>query len=249
MGHTAVKKRAKVAKKAAGSSTRKRRKDSSSESDSDSSSSSESSSPSSTDNSEVDSDSSSNSESSSDSSSSSSSDSSSSSSSSSKSSASSSSDSDSSSSEDSSSSSSEDSGSSSSEDSSSSSSEDSDSDSDIGENSGLPKGLQYLEENQKQAQDNIQRLKSGLEGYVATNIDMVQAQHHQEQSEIDERIKSRFKEIYMEYATTAFGSDLDTIRKEEDIDDEGLEMLVDALESGVQSFTNSEQKMIVDGTT
>ncbi|KAJ2083366.1 hypothetical protein H4R24_000843 [Coemansia sp. RSA 988] len=130
-----------------------------------------------------------------------------------------------------------------------SSSEDSDSDSDNGESSGLPKDLQYLEKNQKQSLDNVQRLKGGLEGYVARNIDMVQAHQQKTHSETDERIKSRFKEIYMEYVTTAFGSDLDTIRKEEDIDDEGLEMLVDALESGMRSFTNSEQKMIVDGST
>ncbi|KAJ2439910.1 hypothetical protein IWW46_004226 [Coemansia sp. RSA 2440] len=67
----------------------------------------------------------------------------------------------------------------------------------------------------------------------------------QSESAADPKVKARFKELYMEYMTEGFGSDLDALRKEEKIDDEGLEMLVYALETGVQSFTDADQKMIV----
>ncbi|KAJ1863990.1 hypothetical protein LPJ78_003666 [Coemansia sp. RSA 989] len=70
-------------------------------------------------------------------------------------------------------------------------------------------------------------------------------QLQKKQAEADSHIKSRFKELYMSYLTEGFGSDLDMLRKKEDIDEEGLEMLVYSLESGVGSFTDADQKMII----
>ncbi|KAJ2308476.1 hypothetical protein IWW55_000413 [Coemansia sp. RSA 2706] len=72
---------------------------------------------------------------------------------------------------------------------------------------------------------------------------MVQLQKQSQSA--DQNVKARFKELYMDYVTSAFGGDLDALRKEETIDDEGLDMLVYALETGTQSFTEADQKMIV----
>ncbi|KAJ1730253.1 hypothetical protein LPJ61_003115, partial [Coemansia biformis] len=103
-----------------------------------------------------------------------------------------------------------------------------------------------LEKRQKEALAKLQQLEIGLEPYVATNIGMLQAQRQQQQAALDQKVVARFKEIYMEYVTMGFGSDLDALRKEGAMDDEGLDVLVDALETGVQSFAGSEQRMIVD---
>ncbi|KAI9504432.1 hypothetical protein BX070DRAFT_222174 [Coemansia spiralis] len=64
--------------------------------------------------------------------------------------------------------------------------------------------------------------------------------------DIDRITQTKFKELYMEYVTTGFGTDLDILRKEENIDDSGLEMLVDSLEVGMQSFASEVQKIIAD---
>ncbi|KAI7822291.1 hypothetical protein BX661DRAFT_187637 [Kickxella alabastrina] len=139
--------------------------------------------------------------------------------------------------------------------SSSSSSEDSDSDSDSdseskansGSDSDLPKETKQFEKLQREAARTLQNLESGLENYVATNLDLVQHMHKvADSSAADLLIQAKFKEVYMDYVTTGFGADLDALRKEEEIDDEGLEMLVDALETGTRSFAFADQKMIVE---
>ncbi|KAJ1717989.1 hypothetical protein LPJ61_006974, partial [Coemansia biformis] len=109
---------------------------------------------------------------------------------------------------------------SSSDDSESASSTDSDGDSGDG---GLLAEKCQLEKHQKEALAKLQQLEIGLEPYVATNIGMLQAQRQQQQAALDQKVVARFKEIYMEYVTTGFGSDLDALRKEGAMDDEGLD--------------------------
>ncbi|KAJ2385226.1 hypothetical protein H4S02_004439 [Coemansia sp. RSA 2611] len=155
-----------------------------------------------------------------------------------------SSDSDSSSSSDSDSSSSSENDSDGSSDSDSDSSSDSDSDSDS--DNDTPKEIKHLAKHQANATRSLKKIEGELSGYVATNLDLVQQRKESNQQETDLRVAAKFKEIYMDYITTGFGADLDTLRKEGDINDETLELLVDALETGIQSFAASDQKMIVD---
>ncbi|KAJ2058106.1 hypothetical protein GGI17_005231 [Coemansia sp. S146] len=131
-------------------------------------------------------------------------------------------------------------------DSSSSSESDSDSDSDSDADSDTPKEIKHLAKHQSDATRNLKKIEGELSGYVATNLDLVQQRKDNNQLETDLRVAAKFKEIYMDYITTGFGADLDTLRKEGDINDETLELLVDALETGIQSFAASDQKMIVD---
>ncbi|KAJ2800378.1 hypothetical protein H4R21_003197, partial [Coemansia helicoidea] len=128
-------------------------------------------------------------------------------------------------------------------DSSSSSESDSDSESSSDE---LPKETQQLAKRQKEALAKLQQLEIGLEPHVATNLDLLQVQRQKQQASLDQQAQSRFREIYMDYVTTGFGADLDALRKDGAMDDEGLDVLVDALETGVLSFTASEQQMIID---
>ncbi|KAJ2886787.1 hypothetical protein H4R27_000404 [Coemansia aciculifera] len=130
--------------------------------------------------------------------------------------------------------------------SSSSSESDSDSDSDSDADSDTPKEIKHLAKHQSDATRNLKKIEGELSGYVATNLDLVQQRKDTNQLEADLRVAAKFKEIYMDYITTGFGADLDTLRKEGDINDETLELLVDALETGIQSFAASDQKMIVD---
>ncbi|KAJ2867444.1 hypothetical protein GGH94_000833 [Coemansia aciculifera] len=130
--------------------------------------------------------------------------------------------------------------------SSSSSESDFDSDSDSDADSDTPKEIKHLAKHQSDAARNLKKIEGELSGYVATNLDLVQQRKDTNQLEADLRVAAKFKEIYMDYITTGFGADLDTLRKEGDINDETLELLVDALETGIQSFAASDQKMIVD---
>ncbi|KAJ2818392.1 hypothetical protein IWW50_005835, partial [Coemansia erecta] len=111
--------------------------------------------------------------------------------------------------------------------------------------SDLPKETKHLEQRHRAATHELDSLTKGLSGYVATNLSMVELQTQASDPSADSKVKTRFKELYMEYVTEGFGADLDVLRKGETIDDEGLEMLVYALETGVQSFTDADQKMIV----
>ncbi|KAJ2720644.1 hypothetical protein GGI07_004489 [Coemansia sp. Benny D115] len=120
-------------------------------------------------------------------------------------------------------------------------SEDSSSEPDISSDDEEKPGV--METAQNEATRRVRDLETGLERFVATNLDLVQAGQSES---VDPQIQARFKEVYMEYVTMGFGSDLDALRKEEEIGDEGLEILIDALETGTRSFTAADQKMIVD---
>ncbi|KAJ2743776.1 hypothetical protein GGI20_003499 [Coemansia sp. BCRC 34301] len=130
-------------------------------------------------------------------------------------------------------------------DSDSSSDSESCSDSDPGSDD-VPNEIKHLAKHQADATRSVKTIEGMLKGYVATNLDLVQQRKDSSQLEADPRVEAKFKEIYMDYITTGFGADLDTLRKEGDINDDTLELLVDALETGIQSFTASDQKTIVD---
>ncbi|KAJ1723471.1 hypothetical protein LPJ53_002179 [Coemansia erecta] len=106
--------------------------------------------------------------------------------------------------------------------------------------------IDRLEGQQKEAELLVRDIETGLENYVATNLDMVRHMQLNTEETVDQRIQKKFKEIYMDYVATGFGADLDLLRKESEIDDDGLEMLIDVLETGTLSFKPADQKMIVD---
>ncbi|KAJ2552598.1 hypothetical protein EV175_003255 [Coemansia sp. RSA 1933] len=127
------------------------------------------------------------------------------------------------------------SGSSSSSNSDSGSESDSSSESSLSDDDELPQNAQRLANKQKQTLSQIQAIKTGLLPYVATNLDLMQ-QQKASRTDVDRTTRDKFKELYMEHVTTGFGTDLDRLRKEDDIDEDGLEMLVDVLEAAVDSF-------------
>lgn len=114
------------------------------------------------------------------------------------------------------------------------------------EDDDLPPQTKQFQTGHKNASDSLKSLQSQLTGYVSTNLDLVLSQTTDTQ-QMDSEIKTKFKQIYMDYVTSGFGTDLDELRKQGDIDgSENFSMLVDALETGIQSFTAADQKMIVD---
>ncbi|KAJ2399011.1 hypothetical protein GGI23_002904 [Coemansia sp. RSA 2559] len=121
-------------------------------------------------------------------------------------------------------------------DDSDSSSESSDSPSEDSEDE-LPQSAKQLASQQKRTLAQVQTIKRGLLPYVATNIDLMQ-QQKAARTDVDRTTKEKFKQLYMEHVTTGFGTDLDRLRKEDDIDEDGLEMLVDVLEAAVESFAD-----------
>ncbi|KAJ2688131.1 hypothetical protein GGH99_003100 [Coemansia sp. RSA 1285] len=98
-----------------------------------------------------------------------------------------------------------------------------------------PNAKKHIKE-QKAALSQVQTIKQGLAPYVATNLDLMNQQKTSSLVDADRTTKEKFKALYMDHVTTGFGTDLDRLRKEEDIDEEGLEMLVDVLEAAVDSF-------------
>ncbi|KAJ2778019.1 hypothetical protein GGI15_004314 [Coemansia interrupta] len=106
--------------------------------------------------------------------------------------------------------------------------------------------IDHLKRQQKEAELLVRDIETGLENYVATNLDMVRYKQLNTEETEDQRVQKRFKEIYMDYVATGFSADLDLLRKESEIDDDGLEMLIDVLETGMLSFKPADQKMIVD---
>ncbi|KAJ1840600.1 hypothetical protein LPJ73_006373 [Coemansia sp. RSA 2703] len=121
-----------------------------------------------------------------------------------------------------------------------------DSASDSESESGSESEIDRLEGQRKAAELLVRNIETGLEDYVATNLDMVQYRELNTEETADQRVQKKFKEIYMDYVATGFGADLDLLRKESEIDDDGLEMLIDVLETGTLSFMPADQKMIVD---
>ncbi|CAG8491320.1 7697_t:CDS:2 [Ambispora leptoticha] len=52
-----------------------------------------------------------------------------------------------------------------------------------------------------------------------------------------------FRDFYMNQVTTAFGEDLDKIRKEENFDHNRLDILIDSLESNINIFSDIEKEL------
>ncbi|KAJ2705397.1 hypothetical protein FB645_002477 [Coemansia sp. IMI 203386] len=121
-----------------------------------------------------------------------------------------------------------------------------DSDSDDDDDMGIEKETMQLDKKHEQATLKVRDLETGLQEYVATNLDLVRYKQISDQTSTDQQLQEKFKKIYMDYVTNGFGADLDTLRKEHEIDDEGLEMLIDVLETGMLAFTPADQKMIIE---
>ncbi|KAJ1868677.1 hypothetical protein H4R99_004267 [Coemansia sp. RSA 1722] len=119
-------------------------------------------------------------------------------------------------------------------------------DSDSDDDMGIEKETMQLDKKHEQATLKVRDLETGLQEYVATNLDLVRYKQISDQTSTDQQAQEKFKKIYMDYVTNGFGADLDTLRKEHEIDDEGLEMLIDVLETGVLAFTPADQKMIIE---
>ncbi|CAG8435158.1 980_t:CDS:2 [Scutellospora calospora] len=54
---------------------------------------------------------------------------------------------------------------------------------------------------------------------------------------------NQFRDYYMSQITKAFGEDLDKIRKEQNLDSNRLEILIDSLESGINIFSDVEKEL------
>ncbi|KAL9544056.1 hypothetical protein MBANPS3_007818 [Mucor bainieri] len=55
----------------------------------------------------------------------------------------------------------------------------------------------------------------------------------------------KFRDLYMTKVTQAFGSDLDQIRQEPNLNGPRLNILIDSLEAGIDIFSNLEQEIIL----
>ncbi|CAH1758764.1 11229_t:CDS:2 [Entrophospora sp. SA101] len=53
------------------------------------------------------------------------------------------------------------------------------------------------------------------------------------------------RDYYMSQLTNGFGEDLDKIRKEQNLDSNRLEVLIDSLESGIKIFSDIERELIL----
>ncbi|CAG8786030.1 13013_t:CDS:2, partial [Racocetra persica] len=54
---------------------------------------------------------------------------------------------------------------------------------------------------------------------------------------------SQFRNYYMSQITKAFGEDLDRMRKDQNLDPNRLEILIDSLESGISIFSDVEKEL------
>ncbi|CAG8584455.1 15043_t:CDS:2 [Dentiscutata heterogama] len=54
---------------------------------------------------------------------------------------------------------------------------------------------------------------------------------------------NQFRDYYMSQITKAFGEDLDRIRKDQNLDSNRLEILINSLESGISVFSDVEKEL------
>ncbi|KAI9598003.1 hypothetical protein BDF19DRAFT_433236 [Syncephalis fuscata] len=91
--------------------------------------------------------------------------------------------------------------------------------------------LQQIDQINSQIQYHLQRQLSASEAETV--------------KQANEATEERFREYYMSTLTDTFGDDLDQLRQQEGLDEDRLAVLIDALESGQDTYTLLDKQLTV----
>ncbi|KAI9485385.1 MAG: ribosome-assembly protein 3-domain-containing protein [Benjaminiella poitrasii] len=103
------------------------------------------------------------------------------------------------------------------------------------EESDLEEGMEENESNEEHIDSESSETKEVKDEQQEEIPDVVEEQS----------TSSKFRNLYMNKITQAFGSDLDQIRQEPSFNGPRLNILIDSLEAGIDIFSNLEQEIIL----